>query len=203
MDNTVGRLNKLTSEQKSLIVGSILGDGYIRQLPNRADAFLEINHSIKAKDYVDHKYKILKNICESEPKTRYTDESKTKQAYRFYTKQNPEITLLYKQFYKEGKKVIPKDLKLDPITLAVWYMDDGSKTQNKLNIANTNIYLNTQQFSLNEQKFLLHLLRQINIKARLNKDKIYYRVRILKESVPTFMQMIDKHVTKSMRYKMI
>ena len=111
MDNTVGRLNELTNEQKSLIIGSILGDGYIRQLPGRADAFLEINHSIKAQQYVDYKYKILKDICESEPKIRYTDEGKTKQAYRFYTKQNPEITLLYKQFYKEGKKVIYKKMK--------------------------------------------------------------------------------------------
>ena len=203
MDNTVGRLNELTNEQKSLIIGSILGDGYIRQLPGRADAFLEINHSIKAQQYVDYKYKILKDICESEPKIRYTDEGKTKQAYRFYTKQNPEITLLYKQFYKEGKKVIPRNLKLDPMILAIWYMDDGSKTQNKLNSANINIYLNTQQFPLNDQKYLLHLLRQVGINARLNKDKIYYRVRVLKESVSVFMQMIDKYVIESMRYKMI
>ena len=204
MDNTVGRLKeKLTNEQKSLIIGSILGDGYIRQLPGRADAFLEINHSNKAQQYVDYKYNILKNICESEPKERYTDELKTKKAYRFFTKQNKEITILYNQFYKNNKKIIPRDLELNAMIMAIWYMDDGSKTQNKLNNANINIYLNTQQFSLNDQKYLLFLLRKIGINARLNKDKIYYRIRILKDSVPVFMQMIDKYIIESMRYKIV
>ena len=204
MDNTVGRLKeKLTNEQKSLIIGSILGDGYIRQLPGRADAFLEINHSNKAQQYVDYKYNILKNICESEPKERYTDELKTKKAYRFFTKQNKEITILYNQFYKNNKKIIPRDLELNAMIMAIWYMDDGSKTQNKLNNANINIYLNTQQFSLNDQKYLLFLLRKIGINARLNKDKIYYRIRILKDSVPVFMQMIDKYIIESMKYKII
>ena len=204
MDNTVGRLKeKLTNEQKSLIIGSILGDGYIRQLPGRADAFLEINHSNKAQQYVDYKYNILKNICESEPKERYTDELKTKKAYRFFTKQNKEITILYNQFYKNNKKIIPRDLELNAMIVAIWYMDDGSKTQNKLNKANINIYLNTQQFSLNDQKYLLFLLRKIGINARLNKDKIYYRIRILKDSVPIFMQMIDKYIIESMKYKII
>ena len=204
MDNTVGRLKeKLTNEQKSLIIGSILGDGYIRQLPGRADAFLEINHSNKAQQYVDYKYNILKNICESEPKERYTDELKTKKDYRFFTKQNKEITILYNQFYKNNKKIIPRDLELNAMIMAIWYMDDGSKTQNKLNSANINIYLNTQQFSLNDQKYLLFLLRKIGINARLNKDKIYYRIRILKDSVPVFMQMIDKYIIESMKYKII
>ena len=200
MDNTVGRLSE---QQKSLIIGSILGDGYIRQLPGRADAFLEINHSSKAKEYVDYKYSILKNICESSPKERFTDELHTKKAYRFYTKQHKDITTLYEQFYKNNKKVIPRNLTIDPIVLAIWYMDDGSKTQHKLNDANINVYLNTQQFSLADQKYLLHLLRQIGISARLNKDKIYYRIRILKESLPLFMKMIDTQVIESMRYKMV
>ncbi len=207
MDNTVGRLNdkltsKLTNQQKSLIIGSILGDGYIRQLDGRSDAFLEINHSLKAKDYVDHKYKILKNICESAPKERYTDEEKTKKAYRFYTRQHKEITDLYNEFYKNKKKIISRNLKLDPVILAIWYMDDGSKTQNKENAANINIYLNTQQFSLSDQKYLLYLLREIGVNARLNKDKNYYRIRILKESIKTFMDIIDKNIIDSMRYKM-
>ena len=52
MDNTVGSLTQL---QKSLIAGSILGDGYMRIIPGRKNAFLEINHSYRAKEYVDWK----------------------------------------------------------------------------------------------------------------------------------------------------
>ena len=43
MVNTVG---SLTQEQKSIIIGSILGDRYLRIVSGRKNAFLEINHSI-------------------------------------------------------------------------------------------------------------------------------------------------------------
>ena len=58
MDNTVGSLSQM---QRSVIIGSLLGDGYLRIISGRRNAFLEINHSIKQKDYVDWKYAILKN----------------------------------------------------------------------------------------------------------------------------------------------
>ncbi len=40
MDNTVGSLTKF---QGSLIVGSLLGDGYLRVVRGRKNAFLEVN----------------------------------------------------------------------------------------------------------------------------------------------------------------
>jgi len=73
MDNTVG---SLTQEQKSIIIGSILGDGYLRIVPGRKNAFLEINHSISEKDYVDWKHQELKNLVKSPPKARKGKERK-------------------------------------------------------------------------------------------------------------------------------
>jgi hypothetical protein len=191
MDNTAG---SLTQYQLSIIIGSILGDGYIRIIKGRNNAFLEINHSIKAKKYVDWKYEALKNICVSGPKERIIDETRT--AYRFYTKQHKELTKLFLQFYKNGKKIIPSSLVLDPIILAVWFMDDGSKSRKY------DVYLNTQQFSLLDQKKLISKLRKIGLRARLNKDKKYYRVRFLKESVAQFNKIIYPYILDSMKYKL-
>jgi len=190
MDNTVGSLTQL---QKSLIIGSILGDGYVRIMPGRKDAFLEINHSIKAREYVDWKYSVLKNICISGPKERNTNEGRV--AYRFFTKQIPEITSLLNLFYENRKKIVPQSLKLDPVILAVWYMDDGSKS-------GSSIYLNSQQFSMIDQNRLLRKLRDVGLNARLNRDKKYYRIRILSESVPEFNRIISPHLIPSMRYKL-
>ena len=44
-------------------------------------------------------------------------------------------------------------------------MDDGSKSRDR------DVYLNTQQFSLLDQKILLNCLRKFGINARLNRDK--------------------------------
>lgn len=186
-------MGSLTQLQKSVIIGCILGDGYVRRLPGRKDAFLEVNHSIKAKEYVDWKYSVLKNICESPPKTRKIDEKRI--AYRFFTKQHPQITEMYKQFYQNGKKVIPKGFRLDPLMLTVWFMDDGSKTKKG------DVYLNCQQFDFQSQRRLLHALRLLGIRARMNKDKRYYRIRIYKESVPKLLELIEPYLVPSMRYK--
>ena len=110
MDNTVG---SLTQPERSMIIGCLLGDGYLRIVPGRRNALLEINHSVKAKEYVDYKYDVLKRICVSPPKERSSG-SNGRRAYRFYTKQHQELTELYKLFYKNGRKTIPQDLELDP-----------------------------------------------------------------------------------------
>lgn len=191
MDNTVG---SLTQEQKSVITGSVLGDGYIRKMNGRKDAFLEINHSNKAEKYVDWKYQILKDICKSPPKERIS--GKDRLAYRFFTKQHPEITKIMNKFYKNKVKTIPKDLELNPLILAIWFMDDGSKSRKY------DVYLNTQQFSMKEQRILLYSLRKMGLKARLNKDKKYYRIRFLKKSIPKLNQIIKPYIIESMKYKL-
>jgi hypothetical protein len=190
MDNTVGSLSQL---QKSLIIGTILGDGYLRIVPGRKNALLEINHSFKAKDYVDWKYSILKNITVSSPKRRRTNEGRI--AYRFYTKQLPELTELYKIFYKDNKKIVPNNLVLNSTILSVWYMDDGSKCEN------SNFYLNTQQYSIDDQNILLKKLNRLGIDARLNKDKSYQRIRLLSKSISRLRELIEDKIIPSMKYK--
>ena len=186
-------MGSLTQFQKSVIIGCILGDGYLRKIPGRKEAFLEINHSIKAKEYVDWKHSVLESICLSGPKERKIGEKRS--AYRFFTRQHPEITELWKRFYKDGKKIIPSGMKLDPIILAVWYMDDGSKSKKG------DVYLNCQQFDFQSQRRLLHLLRMLGIRARMNKDKKHYRIRVYKESIPHFLSLIKPYIIPSMQYK--
>lgn len=191
-DNTVG---SLIQKQKSLIIGTILGDGYLRIIPKRKNAFLEINHSAAQKDYVDWKYEILRSIVKSEPKLRNGNGNRI--AYRFYTRCLPEITFLFARFYKNGKKIIPNDLSIDKFGLAVWFMDDGSNSGGSL-------YLNTQQFSENDQiKLQSVLLNQYNIRSNLNKDKNYKRIRIIKEDAPKFCNLIRHYIPKSMEYKLV
>jgi hypothetical protein len=190
MNNAVGNL---TWQQRSVIVGSVLGDGHLRKIEGRKFAFLEIQHSVKAKEYCEWKYEILKDICKSSPKIRKVDEKR--EVIRFQTREHPEIEEIYQNFYKAGKKVIPKNFTLDPLALAVWFMDDGSKSKGS-------IYLNCQQFDWKSQRRLLHALRLMGIRARMNKDKKYYRIRILKESTEKFIETIKPYLHPSMSYKL-
>ncbi|MDP1688890.1 MAG: LAGLIDADG endonuclease [bacterium] len=191
MDNTVGSLTQL---QRSVIIGSILGDGYVRIFKGRKDALLEINHSFKQKEYVDWKFSILRNICRSGPKMRKSNGNRI--AYRFYSKQLPEITKLYKLFYQNKKKLIPSSLKLDPIILAIWFMDDGSRC------GLSNYYLNTQQYDLEDQHKLISKLKILGLEVTLNKDKTYSRIRFLSSSIPRLKKLIARNIILSMNYKL-
>lgn len=199
MGNSVGspgKEEKLSPKQKEVVIGCILGDGYLRKLEGRRDAFLEINHSIKAKEYVDWKWKILKSIAASPPKSRRQNKGLWKEAYRFFTREHQELTELWRKFYKDGKKFIPKGFTLTPLSLAVWFMDDGSRTKKG------DVYLNCQQFDFESQRRLLHALRLLGIRARMNKDGKYYRIRIYKESLPKFFEIIKPYIHPSMQYKL-
>ena len=188
-------MGSLTQEQKSLIVGTTLGDGYLRIIPRRKNAFLEVNHSAKPKDYVDWKYSILQSIVKSKPKLRNGNGHRV--ACRFYTRCHSEITDLFRYFYKDRKKIIPDDLEINPFSLAVWYMDDGSKSGGS-------IYLNTQQFLIEDQNKLQKLLlNQFGIISSLNKDKEYMRIRIKAADSKKFCNIIRQFIPQSMQYKLV
>jgi len=186
-------VGSLTQLQKSIIIGSLLGDGYLRALPGRKDAFLEINHSIEAKEYVDWKFQMLRNICISGPKKRKGKGKRV--AYRFFTRQHPELSELWEMFYRKGKKIIPSNLRLDPIILSVWFMDDGARCRNSF-------YLNSQKFNKKDQEKLIEKLEILGLKARLNRDKRYYRIRFLSLSVPKLKEIIKRYLIPSMYYKL-
>ena len=188
-------MGSLTLIQKSIIAGSVLGDGSLRKAKNRSNALLEINHSFSSKVYVDWKYEHLKDLVITPPKKRKNNGKRI--AYRFTTRSLPEITLFYNRFYKKNKKVISDNIILDPLMMAVWFMDDGSKTYNAL-------YLNTQQFDLPSQVQLINqLFDQWRIRATLNKDKIYYRIRIRTDSTPKFKEIIKSFVLPMFYYKLM
>lgn len=186
---------ELSEEAKEVIIGSVLGDAHIRHLPGRAEAFMEVNHSIKAKDYVDWKWSVLKEIVRKKPKER-EQKKHPRVAYRFVTRQHPFLTWVKENFYEGKRKKIPKGFSLTPRILAVWFMDDGSVTQKG------DVYLNTQAFDLESQRRLLHALRELGIRARLNKDKKYYRIRIYKKSVPRLVEIVKEYIHPSMMYKL-
>ena len=187
-------MGSLTQTQRSIIIGSLLGDGYLRIVPGRKEALLEINHSYSQKEYVDWKYKMLENICKSAPKMRRGNGSRV--AYRFTTRQNSELSELFRKFYRNNKKVIPEDIKLDPIMLAVWYMDDGSFCRA------SDVYLNTQQFNANDQNRCQEMLRKIGIESMQNRDKEYKRLRFKKSDLEKLWNIITPYIIPSMTYKL-
>jgi hypothetical protein len=183
-------VGSLTEFQKAVIIGCLLGDGAMRC---KKHALLEINHAYSQKEYVDWKFSQLHQLVSTPPKTRFGNNDRI--AYRFTTRSLPVLTEIYKQFYSNGKKRIPDNLELKPVTLAVWFMDDGNRSYRAL-------YLNTHKFCMNSQRKLIRMLKdQHQITAHPNKDKKYYRLRIAVASVLLFKRLIEPYILPSFKYK--
>ncbi|MBC5800189.1 MAG: hypothetical protein GIW94_09495 [Candidatus Eremiobacteraeota bacterium] len=183
-------MGSLSPIQSALVVGSLLGDGAMRC---KLNALLEINHCMKQKAYVDWKFDVLRNLVGTAPRERAGNG--TRRAYRFTTLSRRELTPFYRSFYREGRKVVPA-VSLEPLTLAVWFMDDGAKSYKT-------VYLNTQQFAYDDQQRLLGMLEeQWNFKAYLNRDKQYLRIRLAVESAARFREIVRPYIRPEFEYKL-
>ena len=93
---------------------------------------------LKQKAYVEWKYNALQNLVTTAPKERRSGGNR--RAARFTMRSLPELTEIYHWFYKNGSKQIPDKLLIHPLSLSVWFMDDGAKSYRAL-------YLNAQKFA--------------------------------------------------------
>ena len=187
-------MGSLSSIQHAILVGTILGDGTLRRQGTRTNALLEVNHAYRYKDYVDWKWQHFREYNLSQPKSRHG--KGTRIAYRFTTRSLPVFTAYYEWFYGNRKKFVPLDLTLDPLSLAVWYMDDGTKIRSAF-------YLNTQQFTILEQQFLQKiLLETFGLTSALNRDKQYFRIRISTESSRRMQEIVEPHILPCFKYKL-
>lgn len=150
----------LTEREFSVLIGTILGDAYIERYEK--DARVTIMHSIKQKELVDWKYQELKRFVKMKPmQSEYFDSRYGKKYFwrRFQTRRFPEFKQLGDMFYIKNKKIVPKNISQllqDPISLAVWYMDDGGRRKDC-----HGMFLNTLSYSKIEQHKLQKCLTKI------------------------------------------
>jgi len=187
MGNAVGSLSEV---QHAIVIGTLLGDGSMRCKTN---ALLEVNHSSHQWSYVQWKYRHLAELVGTPPRVRRGNGDRV--ACRFVTLSLPALTPYYRLFYEAGRKRVP-EVELSPLTLAVWFMDDGCRSRNA-------VYLNTQQFDIAGQRRLLAMLeRQWGINGALNRDKCYRRIRVSVDGTKRLAQVIEPYLLPGLRYKL-
>jgi hypothetical protein len=191
----------LSSKQQEIVLGAILGDGCL-EFNGNIGTRLQIKQSLKRKEYVFWLYKNLKNLCKSAPKQKRDN----KQWY-FSTRSLREFTDLYRLFYPRGKKRIPNNIsKLlnSPLSLAIWYMDDGSLDYRpKEHYA---YLLSINSFSGREAHLLIGAMyKNFRIKASvhncLSRGKKYPRIYVGLEGRDRFISLIKQYLLDCFSYK--
>lgn len=152
---------QLTSLQKSVLIGLLLGDGTLsKNLDNGQSNFkIEQSATTKGIEYVNFLYKVFQPWVGTPPKIRYKNQKP--HSIWFRTFRMKELEFYREQFYKidvngNRKKHVPKLIHkwLNPISLAIWYMDDGGKHKYAY-------YLHSHGFTRSENQCLQEALMSV------------------------------------------
>ena len=178
----------VTSRQEEILTGSLVGDAYIT-----ARGQIQFEQSVHQKEYLFWKHQELSSISYKNVSIAKRFDKRYKHeniSYRFWTRQY--FASWREKFYLNNKKIVPKDIQLTPLSIAVWYMDDGCLSDNKCIIA-------TDGFSKDDICFLQKLLlEKFNIKTSVKNES---KIMIKKESFNIFFSIIRPHIISSMLYK--
>jgi recombination protein RecA len=113
--------HRLSEFQWEVLLGGLMGDGALSFNQNGLAARFRFGHGARQAEYADWKASLFANIgvCRS---------VNDKAAVFYDMSPLPELAELRRAVYIGGKKLLSEDyLKaLTPLSLAVWYMDDGT-----------------------------------------------------------------------------
>ena len=178
---------QLRPQEIEVIIACLLGDGTLSK--SGKNYRLRIEHNFKHREYVEWKYNLLKRICIS--KIQYVN---SHSSFRFGTVGHPYITFLRQIWYQSTKQVV-KGFMLSPLMIAVWFMDDGTKHRDTIDIS-------VHNFSKKSIDLLRKQLLSFGIGTTVNSDSKGTRLYILKKSYNNFKKLVSPYILRCMAYKL-
>ncbi len=191
----------LTKKQQQILIGTILGDGHLEN--NGRGARLRVDHTLKQEDYVRWKHAEFGSFVTAKPRVIRSFHKTSEKFYErlHFSTFSSDVFLEWKNlFYKNKKKIIPKNIQsilTSPLSLAVWYMDDGYK-RNDCNA----LRLNTDLFSIAEQQLLSRCLKKnFGIDSKIHKKGKSYCLYVPQKSSKKFCELVRPYMVDSLLYK--
>jgi len=195
------RLNlpPLTPRQRSLLVGSMLGDGRLFQTGPNTAAFSE-HHSLSQEPYLRWKAGEWGPYVKSIRPSDKVVEGKTYPGKKLRLHGCKTFRPYWERFYPQGSgnktfEQFPR--RLTALALAIWYLDDGSKTWNgyiRLSVSPSKV----------DQDRCMQLLERLGLNPRYyeNRDGSDPSIWIHdRTTLSRFLDLVTPHVPECMAYK--
>ncbi len=196
-----------SDQAKAIIFGSLLGDGSLKIHNGYKNARFSYRHSKKQQEYFFWKAAKL-SVISSNNAVWEQDESNDNSSYgykklRFQSRALPELTKIWKITNPNNVKTISKEWldNLDKLSLAVWWLDDGSIIGN----ARKGVFC-TDSFSKNEVQLLKEYLQvKWNIETKIGIVNKRIRLNLYSEkALKRFFTIIAPNIQQiSMLYKIL
>ena len=133
---------------------------------------------------------------------KYEYKGKTQFASRnlHYSGQHPVWTMMRKIWYPNGIKIVPKDIRITPMTLAYLFQGDGSTTKMS-GTKKFSVRLCVESFTLDEINLLKLKIEKLGI-TRLKIDSQNRIVIYQSQAVEDFLKIIEPFILPIFMYKM-
>ena len=193
---------KLTIRQQEILIGALLGDGRLECRSLQGRARFRVHHADSQRELLFWKYLEFKEFVKREPWCTDWYDKRYNRLYRswfFHTVTSEILAPLYRLFYKNNQKRVPDDIVncLTPLVCAVWIADDGCRTDDSL-------ILNTQSFSIEEQKVLLKALdKKYRVQGTINRDRRNFRLRFNKVNAQRLKLVVQKFTIPILHSKLV
>jgi len=187
---------ELSQEAIEWINGELLGDGSLVSQYKYSARFSYGSKYFEYCQYVKDTLELFNiNITGKIYKKRNKRQGNI--SYSYTSRAYKELAFIYKKWYPEGKKIVPKDIRLTPITLRQHYIGDGSLNHKKHD--RPYITLSTNCFTISDVEWLIKYLIELGFKAlrRPARNDISISVYSTKE----FLNYIGKCPVECYQYK--
>jgi len=188
----------LNKAQTAVLIGTLLGDGGLRY--HGKNCRLHVKHSASQLPLVQFKRQIFNDLT-TMPIREFSQMVRSKEYYfvEFVTRTDPSLTYFYNVFYRDGKKIIPKNIQqllTDRLSLAVWFMDDGSAEY-------AGASFQTHCFGLEEVQLLQQCLKfNFELVTTIRQNKSKWILYIPKSSLIRFRELTKKDILDHFLYKL-
>ena|ERR671918_1273324 len=188
----------LSRWQRSILVGTLLGDGCIAQ--HGRWHRLHIKHKAAHRALAELKRDTFQGFVSM--RIHEFDQQlggKRFPCVQFATRTHPIFSEWHSRFYREGRKIVPEDIArwMTPPALAVWFMDDGAADH-------WGFTLQTHSFEVEEVDLLRRAVHErFDLETRLRRNKGRWLLYVPAASVRGFKEIVGQLILPDLRYKMV
>lgn len=177
----------MTKDQRSVIIGSLLGDGHISPILYR-NTYFSKKQTRRRREYLEWHFKMLSPYSSRLFDVQQPLGDKVFELSIFRTHFDPVFTKLRKVWYPDWEKRLPVRLKLDGLSIAIWYCDDGYN-----DVSRRTVKFAAQSFTMKECQRLSRELGKFGIEANVTKNR---EIRIRTSSYLRFVKLVTPYVRR-------
>lgn len=192
---------------KEIILGTLLGDSSIIE-SSHTKGYVKMCQGRDQFQYLVWKMKALKSLVGtfgiSYQNKDKRDAWKSKMRIHTWSLSQTYLHHLYNDFYRNGVKVVRLNVlrRLTPMSLAVWYMDDGSIVYQRDTIYAVRLY--TNGFTVEDNQIIIDYMNEswgIKFDILCDKRSNTYFLNARKIEADKFLALVSPYIHGSMKYK--